>query len=102
VFGSHKPDIPLRSIVSSIDSPCYALADFLCNILSPLAANTDSFMKNFIKLIQDINLQNEDYLVSFDVSLFINVPVEEVLQVIRNKLNTDPSIPECLSFKLKM
>jgi hypothetical protein len=31
------------------------------------------------------NLQNVDYLVvGFDVSLFINVPVEEVLQVIRN------------------
>jgi hypothetical protein len=38
----HKPDIPLRSIVSSIDSPCYALADFL----SPPAGNTGTFMKN--------------------------------------------------------
>jgi hypothetical protein len=42
------------------------------------------------------NLQNEDYLVSFDVvSLFTNVPVKEVLKVIRNKLNTDSSFPEC-------
>jgi hypothetical protein len=58
----------------------------------------DSFMKNsehVIKLIQDINLQNEDYLVSFDVSLFTNIPLEEVLQVIRNRLSMDPSFPEC-------
>jgi hypothetical protein len=33
-------------------------------------------------------------LLSFDVSLFTNIPVEEVLQVIRNRLNTDPSFPE--------
>jgi hypothetical protein len=81
----HKPDIPLRPIVSSIDSPSYGLAEFLHKILSPLAGNTSSFMKNsehFITLIKDINLQNKDYLVSFHVvSLFTNVPVEEVLQV---------------------
>jgi hypothetical protein len=45
-------------------------------------------------LVQDIILQNGDYLVSFDISLFTNVPVEEVLQVIRNRLSTDPSFPE--------
>jgi hypothetical protein len=45
--------------------------------------------------MQEINLQNEDYLVSFDaVSLFTNVPVEEVLQVIRKRLSTNHSFPE--------
>jgi hypothetical protein len=88
---------PLRPIVSSVDSSWYALADFLPKILGPLVGSTDSFMKNsehFIKLIQDINLQNEDYLVSFDITLFTNAPVEEVLQIIRNRLSTDPSFPE--------
>jgi hypothetical protein len=83
----HKPDIPLRPIVSSIDSPCYAMSEFLHKILTPVVGNTDSFVNNtqhFIKSIKDFNLQNEDYLVSFDVvSLFTNVPVEEVLQVIK-------------------
>jgi hypothetical protein len=55
-------------------------------------------MKNsehFIKLIQDINLHNQNYLASFDVvSLFTNGPVEEFVQVIRNKLSTYPSFPE--------
>ena len=34
----HKPEVPLRPIVSSIDSPTYNLAKFLTRIVSPLAA----------------------------------------------------------------
>jgi hypothetical protein len=103
-FKIHKPDIPLRPIVNSIDSPCYALAEFLHKILSPLAGNTCFFVKDseyLIKSIQDINLQNGDSLVSFDVSLFTNIPVEEVLQVIKNRLNTDPCFPECSPLQVK-
>jgi hypothetical protein len=51
--------------------------------------------QHFIKSIQDIDLQNEDSLVSFGaVTLFTNVPVEEALQVIRNRLNKDSSFQE--------
>jgi hypothetical protein len=63
---------------------------------SLLVGNTDSFVKNseLIKLINEINLQNEDCLVSFYVSLFTIIPVEAVLQVIRNRPNMDLSFPE--------
>jgi hypothetical protein len=44
--------------------------------------------------MQAINLQNKDYLVSFDISLFTNIPMEEVLQIIRNTLSMDPTFPE--------
>jgi hypothetical protein len=50
--------------------------------------------ETFIKLIQDINIPGEDYLVSSDVvSLFSHVPVE-VLQIIRNRVSTNSSFPE--------
>jgi hypothetical protein len=84
----HKPGITLRLVISSIDPTYYALADFLHKILSLQVGNVDFFVKDseqFIKLILDINLQNEDCHVRFDVvSLFTNLPVEAVLQVIIN------------------
>jgi hypothetical protein len=41
-----------------------------------------------VKFIQEINLQNEDYLVCFDVILFTS------LVIVRNKLNKGPPFPE--------
>ncbi|PNF42699.1 hypothetical protein B7P43_G14177 [Cryptotermes secundus] len=94
----HKADIPLRPIVSSIGSPCYALAGFLHKILSPFAGKSDSFVKNsahFIQLLKTVNLHSQDTLVSFDiVSLSTNVPVNEVLHIIENKLHDDVTLAE--------
>jgi hypothetical protein len=43
---------PVRPIVSSTGSPCYALAGFLHKILSPLAGRSESFVNSahFIQL----------------------------------------------------
>ena len=37
----HKPGIPLRSIVSFVNSPTYAISGYLARILSPVIGNTD-------------------------------------------------------------
>jgi hypothetical protein len=90
-----NPISPLEPTVSSIGSHCYALGDFLHKILSPLIGKIKLLLEEHIlKLTQEINLQNEDCHVSFDIiSLVTNVPVQEVF--IRNSLNTNPSIPVC-------
>jgi hypothetical protein len=83
--------------VSSIGSPCYALVGFLRKIVCPLAGKSESFVKNlghFVQLLKSVNLQSSDTLVSFDVSLFTNVPVNEDLQVIRNKLHNNDTLAE--------
>jgi hypothetical protein len=100
VYGLHKihrPDIPVKFIVSSVSFPCCALAGFPRKILSPFARKSKSFVKNsghFIQLLKSVNLQSLDALVSVDVCLFTNVQVDEALQVIRNKLHNDDTLVE--------
>ena len=94
----HKPTIPVRPIVSSIGSPCYNLAKYLVPIISPLTGTTSSFVKNsahFVDLIKNETITKEDLMVSFDVeSLFTNVPVDEALNIIRNRLEKMPSLSD--------
>jgi hypothetical protein len=80
-------DIPLRPIVSSVGSPCCALA-----------GKSEYFVKNLVhsvQLLKSVNLQSLDTLVSFDVvSRVTNVSVNKGLQVIRNKLHNDDTLAE--------
>ena len=41
----HKPDVPLRPIVSYIGSPTYNLAKYVTRLISPLCGKTPSFVK---------------------------------------------------------
>ncbi|PNF20263.1 hypothetical protein B7P43_G15436 [Cryptotermes secundus] len=94
----HKAGIPLRPIINSIGSPCYTLAGFLHRILSPSAGKSDTVVKNsayFLQLLKAVYLHSQDTLVSFDVvSLFTIVPVDEILQIIENKLHDDVTLTE--------
>jgi hypothetical protein len=56
----HKSGIPLRPTVSSIGSPCCALAGFIQTILKPSAGNSEASVKNsdhFIRLLKPIELK---------------------------------------------
>ena len=89
----HKPEVPLRPIVSSIGSVTYDLAKELTRILSPLRGKTSSYVKdsgNFIQIITQKTIQMSDI---FDVkSLFTKVPMEESLQVIKKLLIKDETL----------
>ena len=37
----HKPGIPLRTIVTFVSSPTYAISGYLARILLPVVGNTD-------------------------------------------------------------
>ena len=73
----HKPGIPLRPIVSFVNSPTYAISGYLARILSPVVGNTDYTVKNsceFGDFIKDKTLNACEELVSFDVvSLFTKI-----------------------------
>ena len=85
----HKPEVPLRPLVSSIGSPTQALARYLVTQLQPYVEQAKSYVRNsshFIELIKKQQLDKDDMMVSFDVvSLFPQVPVGEALTIIQTK-----------------
>ena len=86
----HKPGIPLRPIVSFVNSPTYAISGYLARILSPVVGNTDYTVKNsceFADFIRDKTLNACEELVSFDVvSLFNKIPVYFAVKVAEERL----------------
>ena len=91
----HKKEVPLRSIVSCIQSPSY-LSKYIASIISPLAGKTGSFVKNsghFLEMIKTEYIKEDEIMVSFDVvSLFTNVPIQESIQIIQLLLQRDEEL----------
>ena len=81
----HKEGAPVRPIISAISTYNYKLAKYLDEILKPLVNNKvilkDTF--DFVNKISNINMIEEQRIVSFDVeSLFTNIPVNETIEII--------------------
>ena len=89
----HKPEVPLRPIVSCIRSPSYQLSRYITSLMSPLAGKMDSHVRNsrhFVEVMRCLRIEDDEVLVSFDVtSLFTNVPVDETVWVIYDRLQNN-------------
>ncbi|GJQ82875.1 hypothetical protein Trydic_g2613 [Trypoxylus dichotomus] len=94
----HKEDVPLRLIMSTIDSPTYHLVKYLSRILKEYTGNTPSHVLNsthYVELIFEITIQPTDLLISFDVtSLFTKVPIPSSLNIIEQLLEHDNKSPD--------
>ena len=94
----HKPEIPLRPIVSCVNTFAYDLSAHLADILSPLTGKSDYTVTNsshFVSTISHERIQENEVLVSFDVeSLLTNVPIEGAVTAALCKLENDPGLAD--------
>jgi hypothetical protein len=92
----HKEGHLLRPIVTCIGSALYNTSKFLANILAAIQ-NRNGYSvpisQSFSSEITDINIQDDETMVSFDVvSLFTAIPVDKACNYIRKKLADDSSL----------
>ena len=94
----HKPDTPLRPIVSSCGSVTYGVAKELANILNPLVGKSPHHItstQDFVEQAKQIILEPGDCLSSYDVSaLFTSVPIDPALTIIKDLLEKDNTLKE--------
>uniref|UniRef100_A0A1B6D9B7 Reverse transcriptase domain-containing protein n=1 Tax=Clastoptera arizonana TaxID=38151 RepID=A0A1B6D9B7_9HEMI len=83
----------MRPIVSAVNSPCHKIAAYIAKALTPHVGQSDTFVRDsrhFVELIENIQVQETDLLVGFDVkSLSTKVPVPETIELINAILPAD-------------
>ena len=77
----NKVGVPLRPIVSFVNSATYELSKYLCSVLSPLLNYNGFYVRNSFEFVSFVTTAlkccENDVMVSFDVlSLFTKVPVK--------------------------
>ena len=94
----HKPNFrthfQFRPIFAAYNSAVYGIAKFLVPILGPLTTNSYTVENSysFAKCIVNFKNANSLHMTSFDVeNLFTNVPVNETISIIIDKLFIDAS-----------
>lgn len=103
----HKENCPMRPIVSTINSPCYYLSQYIGDILKNLTLQSEYNIKNskqFIDKIINLNITDQDILTSFDAkSLFTSIPITLTLKIIDekwHKLTNFTTIPKEMFIRL--
>nr|VZI05415.1 unnamed protein product [Spirometra erinaceieuropaei] len=86
----HKPDVPLRPIVSLRGTPTYGLANWLFQKLRFLTAGSETTVNSaeqFLDKIRAVTIQPNERMVSFDVvSLFTSIPQALAVEMLSDLL----------------
>ncbi|UYV70929.1 hypothetical protein LAZ67_8001139 [Cordylochernes scorpioides] len=92
----HKPNNPLRPIVSYTGSPIYPLAKYLSTIISPFQKFLPHTVQNatsMVEVMQGIAIPQNYHMVSFDVeSLYTSIPHKEAISEISKCMDTNPQL----------
>ncbi|XP_055584728.1 uncharacterized protein LOC129737591 [Uranotaenia lowii] len=85
----HKPERPLRPVVSTIGSATYSVARYLTDILNNIVGKTEYHVKNSFVFAEDISkvrIPEGCVMFSLDVvSLYTNVPAENAYAFIEDQ-----------------
>jgi len=84
----HKPGFTFRIIISSVDRPTYSIANFIHGKISKNIVKPHSHIENNYQLVHKLNglsIEENYELISLDVSLFTNIPLNLVLESVSNK-----------------
>ena len=88
--GCHDVNqLPIRPIISNIGTATYKTSKHLAKLLAPLTKSkyTIESTKDFIAYIKELRIENNQDMVSFDVSnLFTNVPLDFTIDLILKKV----------------
>ena len=87
---------PLRPIVSSRGSVTYGVTEVLVKILTPLVGKSPHHIQStkvFVDRVSKVTLLPGECLCSYDVTaLFTSVPVDPVLNIIKDLLEQDSTL----------
>ena len=101
----YESGIPLRPMVSFINSQTSVISSYLRRILSPVVRNTDYTIKNsckFADFTRDKILNAGDKLASFNiVLLFPKIPIDLVVKVAEERLKGDASLGQRTSLTVE-
>jgi len=79
LLKTHKPGLTFRIIISYVDSPIYAIANYLHRLISKNIPKPNSHIENsyqIVKKLKGIEIDESYELISLDViSIFTNIPV---------------------------
>ena len=105
---THKPNCPLRPILSMIGSPQHKLAKYLIAVLKPVLDKFSRYtVKDSFSFVESLrSLPSASFhMCSFDIkSLFTNVPLLETIRICLNQLYhsdlTPPDVAESVCFDM--
>ncbi|UYV72158.1 hypothetical protein LAZ67_9001984 [Cordylochernes scorpioides] len=93
----HKPNTPLRPIVSYSGSPLYPITKFLSSIISPFQKKLLHTVPNPIVAIEAIKntpVSPGSRIISFDIeSLYTSIPHDEAILALQEFINSHPDLP---------
>ena len=100
----YKEGVPLRGVVSLVDTPYEIIGRELVPILRNLQGRPRHYIINSRNLKEELKswtVQRDEYLVSFDMkALYPSIPVQKALELIECLLKSKRNIKEATTFSV--